>query len=109
MRLGLLHRAVERRALLRLSIGSSAKNPFLRASPRSPSLLQGRAFSSSREQAPDISEFPGAPGVPFTTTLKMRWPTEEEKLPCYRVLNDEGGFVDEGYESPFTDEELLHV
>jgi 2-oxoisovalerate dehydrogenase E1 component alpha subunit len=54
--------------------------------------------------------FPGAVDSKFTTTLAFKSPEENDAMPTYRILDQEGAIVDKSQESPnVSTEELLKM
>ncbi|KXS96043.1 hypothetical protein AC578_2285 [Pseudocercospora eumusae] len=71
---------------------------------------QRRWSSVSQRPGSDRVQFPGAVNSRFTTDLKFARATEEDAMPTFRVLDQEGKLVDKNREEPdISDEEVLRL
>ncbi|EME50117.1 hypothetical protein DOTSEDRAFT_68850 [Dothistroma septosporum NZE10] len=71
---------------------------------------QQRWNSVSQKQGSDRVQFPGAVNSRFSTTLRFERATEEDAMPTYRILDQEGQVVDKEAAAPdISDEEALKL
>lgn len=74
------------------------------------SSCQRRWNSVSQKQGSDRVQFPGAVNSRFSTTLKFDRATEEDAMPTYRILDQEGKVVDKSAAAPdISDEEAIKL
>lgn len=90
-------------ALARTALRSHARGPVC-------SYCQLRWNSISQKPGSDRVQFPGAVNSRFTTSMKFSRATEEDAMPTYRILDQEGKIVDrERGEPDISDEEALRL
>ncbi|KAF2149567.1 2-oxoisovalerate dehydrogenase alpha subunit [Myriangium duriaei CBS 260.36] len=72
--------------------------------------VQQRWSSVSQRPNSDRVRFPGAVNSKFTTNMRFAAATEDDAMPTYRILDQDGNIVDKSRDPPsISDEELLKM